>query len=105
MLNHSPASPETKADKIVKVTIWKPLDIQIDRRAFRLQARAADDVDFALPNRESFQGVVILLTLASQLIWPSTWTEGVGELGHAENAFASRSLGPEQRSFKAHVNF
>ena len=58
MLNHSPASPETKADKIVKVTIWKPLDIQIDRRAFRLQARAADDVDFALPNRESFQGVV-----------------------------------------------
>ena len=88
MLNHSPAGPETKADKIVKVTIWKPLDIQIDRRAFRLQARAADDVDFALPNRESFQGVVILLALVSQPLWPSTWAKGVGELGYAENAFA-----------------
>ncbi len=54
MLNRSPASPETKADKIVKVAIWKPLDIQIDRRALNLQFRAADDVDFALTNREAF---------------------------------------------------
>ena len=72
MLNHSLAISETKADKIVKVTIWKPLDIQIDRRAYRLQLRAADDVDFALSNRESFQGVAILLAPASQLLWPST---------------------------------
>jgi hypothetical protein len=68
MLSRSPSSPETKADKIVKVAIWKPLDIQIDRRALNLQFRAADDVDFAITNREGFYGVVILLALASQLL-------------------------------------
>src|SRR5271157_2718826 len=92
MLNHSPGSPETKADKIVKVTIWKPLDIQIDRRAFHLQLRAADDVDFALPNRQRLQRVVILLALASEPLLPPACPERVGKLGDGENTIGVEFL-------------
>ena len=58
MLNRPSLSPKTNANKIVKIAIWDPLDIQIDRRALNLQLRTADDVDLALPNRKGFQGVV-----------------------------------------------
>jgi hypothetical protein len=36
--------------------------------------------------------MVILFRLTSQLLSPSMWTEGVGELCHAENAFAVEPL-------------
>jgi hypothetical protein len=49
-------------------------------------------VDFALTNREGFYGVVILLALASQLLWPSAWPERVRELGYAKNAFVVETL-------------
>src|ERR1700732_2034018 len=31
--------------------------------------------------------MMVFLALASYLLWPSTWPEGVGELGYAKNAF------------------
>ena len=58
MLNHPSVFPKANANKIVEIAIWYPLDVQIDRRALNSQFRTADDVDFALPNRQGFQRVV-----------------------------------------------
>ena len=58
------AIADTYADEVVEIAVWQALDIQIDGCAFDLQLRATDDVDFLLPNRESFQRVVVFLPLS-----------------------------------------
>jgi hypothetical protein len=54
----------TKANEIIKIAIRKPLDIQINRRALNLQLWATDDVNLAIPDCESFEGVLILLAVS-----------------------------------------
>ena len=88
MLHDSLSGFDADADEVIEVSIWKPLDIQIDRRSIDLQLRAADDVDLALQNREGFQRMMILLALGNQLLWPPAWPEGIGELRNSEDAFA-----------------
>ena len=80
-----PAKPH--ADQVVEIPVRKPLDIQIDGRAFELQFGAADDVDFLLPNRQRLQRVVILLPFVAQFFGSATGPERVRELGDGENAF------------------
>ena len=84
MLNDFLRSFEPNADEVIEIAIWESLDIQIHRRAVQIQFRAADDVDFALPNRESFQRVMILSALLREAFWLSAWPEGVRELGDSE---------------------
>jgi hypothetical protein len=55
----------TKADEIIKIAIWKSLDIQINRRTLNLQVWAADDLNLAIPDRESFEGMVIFFMASS----------------------------------------
>lgn len=87
VLNSRFAVSDTHAHQIVKIPVRKPLDIQIDGRAFELQFGAADDMNFFLPNRQRLQGMVILLPLVAQLFGSATGPERVGELGDCENPF------------------
>src|SRR5262249_44281747 len=90
---HKPVSGlEADANEVVEVVIWKPLDIQVDRRALDLQFGATDDVDLSFTNRQSFQGMMILLTLGSESPWPSTRPKGVGKLGDGKDALAVELL-------------
>jgi hypothetical protein len=50
MLDEGISRFEPNADEVVKVPIWKALDVQINRRALNVQFRIAGDVDLALPN-------------------------------------------------------
>ena len=88
VLHDSLSSFDADADEVIEIAIWKPLDIQKDRCTLDLQFWAADDVDFSLSNREGFQGMVILLALGSEPLWPPAWPEDVGELRDGEDAFA-----------------
>ena len=67
------AVADAHADEVVEIAVGQALDIQIDGRAFDLQFRAADDVDFLLPNRQRLQRVVIFLPFVAQ----SAWADGV----------------------------
>jgi hypothetical protein len=60
------AAANAQADEVVEVAVGQSLDIQIDRRAFDLEFRGADDVDFLFPNRQRPEGVVILLASRSR---------------------------------------
>ena len=64
-------------------------------------------MDFALPNRESFQRLVVFPALLSKMLWPPAWSERVGELGDAEDALAvkSSSLFLSQAGEQAEVVF
>ena len=46
MLDGGFAVADAHADEVVEIAVGQTLDIQVDRRAFDLQFRAADDVDF-----------------------------------------------------------
>ena len=61
VLDGSFAVADAQADEVVEIAVGQALDIQIDGRAFDLEFRAANDVDFLLPNRQRFQRVVIFL--------------------------------------------
>ena len=80
------------ADEVVEIAVGKALDIQIDRRAFDLEFRAADDVDFLLSNRQRLERVVILLAFVALPLGPATGPERVGELGDGEDAFPAEFL-------------
>ena len=92
MLLESSDGFHTKADEIIKISIWKPLDIQIDWRALNLQLWVADHVDLAIADCESFEGVVILLAASGEPLEFSTGSEHVGELGYGKNAFRVKAL-------------
>jgi hypothetical protein len=55
VLNRRFAVSDEHADQVVEIAIRQPLDIQINGRAFDLEFRAANDVDFLLPNRSRLQ--------------------------------------------------
>ena len=55
VLNSRWAVSDEYADQVVEIAIRQPLDIQINGRAFDLEFRAANDVDFLLPNRSRLQ--------------------------------------------------
>lgn len=42
------------SDQVIEVAIWKPLDIEIYRRAFDPQLRIANDVYFSFSERQGF---------------------------------------------------
>ena len=92
MLNGRFAVANAYADEVVEITVRQPLNVQIDGRAFNLQFRAADDVDFLLPNRQRLQRVVILLPFVAQLFRSAAGPERVGELGDGEDAFTVEFL-------------
>jgi hypothetical protein len=45
---------DAKTNEVVELTIWNSLNIQINRCSLKLQFRASDNVDLALPDREGF---------------------------------------------------
>src|SRR6266567_3293835 len=80
------------ADEVIEIGVWQALDIQIDRSAFDLEFRAADDVDFLLPNCQRLERVVIFLPLAVQPFGTPARPERVGELCDGEDALAMEPL-------------
>ena len=64
-----------QADEVVEITVEQPLDIQIDGRAFDLEFRAADAVDFLLANRQRLERVVIFLAFVALPFGPAAWAE------------------------------
>ena len=86
------AVADAQADEVVEIAVGQALDIQIDGRAFDLEFRAADDVDFLLPNRQRLERVVILLAFVAQPLGPAAGPERVGELRDGEDAFAAEFL-------------
>ena len=63
------AVADAQADEVVEIAVGQALDIQIDGRAFDLEFRAADDVDFLLPNRQRLERVVIFLAFVALAAW------------------------------------
>ena len=57
---------------------------EFEGRAFDLEFRAADDVDFLLPNRQRLERVVVLLPFVAQPLGPAAGSERVGELRDGE---------------------
>ena len=92
MLDDGIARSDPHADEIVRITIWKSFDVQINWRALDFQFWLAGDVDLALPNGQGFQGMAILLALASVLFRPPTRGEGVGQLGDGKDALSMELL-------------
>lgn len=62
---------DAHADEVVEIAVGQALDIQIDGRAFELEFRAADDVDFLLPNRQRLEGVIIFLAFVALPLGPA----------------------------------
>ena len=83
---------DAQADEVVEIAVGQARDIQIDGRAFDLEFRAADDVDFLLPNRERLERVMIFLAFVALPLGPAAGTESVGELRDGEDAFAAEFL-------------
>ena len=92
MLDGGFAVADADADEVIEIAVGQALDIQIDRRSFDFQFRAADDVDFLLPNRQSLERVVVFLSFAAQSLGPAAWAERVGELRDGKDAFAAEFL-------------
>ena len=92
VLDGGVAVADAHADEVVEIAVGQALDIQIDGRAFDLQFRAADDVDFLLPNRQRLERVVIFLAFVAQPLGPAAGPERVGELRDGEDAFAAEFL-------------
>ena len=55
VLNGGFAVSNPHADEVIEIAIWQAFDIQIDRRAFNIQFRAADNMDFLSPDRQCLQ--------------------------------------------------
>ena len=92
VLDGGVAVADAQADEVVEIAVGQALDIQIDGRAFDLEFRAADDVDFLLPNRQRLERVVIFLAFVAQPLGPAARPERVGELRDGEDAFAAEFL-------------
>jgi len=88
VLNSRFAVSDEHADEVVQIAVRQPLDIQINGRAFDLEFRTANDVDFLLPNRQRLQRVVILLPFIAQPFGSATGPERVGKLDDAEYTFS-----------------
>src|SRR5881392_3998927 len=83
------ATADAHANEVVEIAVRQTLNIQIDGRAFDLEFRVADDVDFLFPNRQRLEGVVIFLAFVAQASGPAVRTERIGELRDGEDAFAA----------------
>src|SRR5687768_11643822 len=79
----------TDTNEVIKIAIWKPFDIQIHRRAFKLYFRAANNVDFLLPDRQRFERMIESKTCA---FWSAARSERVGELSDTENTPAVKAF-------------
>ena len=55
VVNDRIARFETNANQVVEVSVGQTLDIHVNRCAFDLHFRAADDMDFLLPDCKGFQ--------------------------------------------------
>src|SRR5271166_3334110 len=55
VLNKSLSGFDTNADQVIEIAVWKPLYVQINRRALNLELRTADDVNLMVSNREGLQ--------------------------------------------------
>ena len=92
VLDGGVAVADAHTDEVVEVAVGQALDIQIDGRAFELEFRAADDVDFLLPNRQRLERVMIFLAFVALPLGPAARAERVGELRDGEDAFAAEFL-------------
>ena len=77
MLDGSFAAANAQTDEVIEITIGKPLDVQIDGRAFDLEFWATDDVDFLLPNRQRLQRVVVSLAFVALPFGSPAWPKRV----------------------------
>ena len=88
----------------VVVVIGQALDIQINGRAFELEFRAADDVDFLLPNRQRLERVMIFLAFVALPPGPAARAECVSALLRYQlPQLHGRELKARRRAVRARV--
>lgn len=79
---------QPKPDQVVKITIWKPLDIKIYRRSLDLELRITDEMYLFFAESQRLQRVVVFLGSSRQSLGAAAWTKSVRELVDRQNAFA-----------------
>src|SRR4051794_7646288 len=80
VLDGGVAIADAQADEVIEILIRQSLDIQVNGRAFNLEFRASDDMNFLLSNSQRLEGVMILLTLLALSLGMAAGPERVGEL-------------------------
>src|ERR1700694_1771773 len=71
---------QANTDQVIKVAIWKPLDIKIYRRAIDGELRIADDMYLLLADSQCLQRVMIFFRFGRETLDATARTKGVGEL-------------------------
>ena len=84
-MRSTPVTFQAQSHQVIEVAIRKSLHIKSNQRALDPQFRTTDDVYFLFPDREGFQGVMILLGFGSALFNAAPRAESIGKLANGEN--------------------
>lgn len=77
----------SQADEVIEVPVGHPFDVKKDRRPLDLELRLADDVNLAIPDGKSLQGMLVFFAPGRLPPAPAAWPKCARQLSDRENAF------------------